>query len=92
MECGTIAHYIIDFDIHFVVCHLPEHEGYCVIGPTRNKKPSNEEIEYYVKTHHLKDNYIYILKSYLESITNEHASSQPLLYICEHIYNMVLTN
>lgn len=56
--------------------------------PLRYKRPARVEIASYVEKYHLEKNYHYILNSFLNSITQEHASAQPLAYILTHIYHM----
>lgn len=88
IECGAAVHYIIDFGIHFLVFHLPCHEGYAVMGPLRYRRPLKEEIAGYVSKYKLDKNYHYILSSFLNSITKEHASAEPFRYIIRHIYKI----
>lgn len=88
IPCESGIHYILKFGIHFMVYHLPGKEGYCIIGPLRYKRPARVEIASYVEKYHLEKNYHYILNSFLNSITQEHASAQPLAYILTHIYHM----
>ena len=81
-------HFILDFGIHMIVIPLPYSEGYVILGPLRYKRPDRNEISSYVEKHHLTQNYHYILGSFLNSITREHASGNPIRYIRKHIYHM----
>lgn len=86
MKCGSGRHYIISFGIHFLLFHLPDRNGYCVMGPLRYKRPTRTEIENYIKKYRLDHHNYYVLNSYLTSITDEHASGEPFQYIFTHIY------
>ncbi|HIT89373.1 MAG TPA: helix-turn-helix transcriptional regulator [Candidatus Merdenecus merdavium] len=88
IECGEGTHFVIDFGIHLLVYHMPEYEGYIVMGPLRYKRPTSKEVEDYVTRYHLTKNYNYILNTWLKCITNEHANAHPIQFVFRHIYNM----
>lgn len=86
IPCQSGVHFILNFGIHFLVVHLPENEGYCIMGPLRYKCPDAKEVNSYIEKYNMQKNYNYILVSFLTSITDEHASSHPIKYIFKHIY------
>lgn len=87
MGCGEHVQYVIPFGIHFQVLHLPDGDGFLVKGPFRYQEPSDPEIGGYLERYGMVKNVgnQHALKSYLTGISNAHASTQPLEYVCRYI-------
>lgn len=89
---GKTHHIIAAFGIHFLLCRLPDGEGFFGMGPLRYKHAGKAELQQYLQGYHLPQNCLYPLNQYLESITSEHASSKPLEYVMTHIYHTLSAN
>lgn len=87
MECGEHVQYVIAFGIHFQVVHLPDGDGFLLKGPFRYQEPSDLEIDGYLERYGMRKTTANqrTLKNYLTGITNAHASTQPLEYLCRYI-------
>lgn len=92
LESPGFAHVVLAYGIHFIIFCLPQEEGYVLMGPLRYRKPSRDEVMGYLKKYRLEKKEFQVLSKYLEDITDECISGDPLRYLAHYRYQIDMSD
>ncbi len=86
LGCGQIGTFSIEPDLTLLACHFPDHEGYGIVGPYREHRPSRAEIIDYAARYSLSAEEETALYRYLCSCVSSKADPDLFSFLCSSLF------